>query len=175
MCWGDGTDNALGGNSTEATKINTLDGDTWTGVSAGDGYTCALDATASLFCWGLNRAHQASPSNDSVVIEPYQVPGTWKYVSAGEGYTLAIDASTEAALGWGLSESVDYDFATGGSLGDGKKTCYDAKTKSITCEAGTSVVQPTPVTVVGGKKWATVAAGGGVSCGVEVDTNYAYC
>jgi hypothetical protein len=187
ICWGDGKYGALG-NGVDDTDITfgSPDGTDWASVSAGDSFTCALKTDASLYCFGRNSHHEVSPSNDTAVLTPYQVPGTWKSVSTGESYTLAITGDGDG-MGWGRSESVEYDFAEGGMLGTGKPLCFDIATEQF-CDVsggsedeyayslgGLEATEPDPVPVAGGIKWDSLSAGGGISCGVESGTGSAYC
>jgi Regulator of chromosome condensation (RCC1) repeat len=195
ICWGGGSQtNALGSGNNDTSVLKAgVNGTDWASVSCGNGFTFGLKKDGSLFGWGSNANHEVSPSNETVILQPYQVPGTWLSVSAGSAYTLAID-STNAAYGWGLAEKVDADFSEGGSLGDGSAMCYDPATQKL-CDNKVSdptdnepnsdysdygydfysKSEPEPVPVTGGLKFSNIAAGGGLSCGVEQGTNKAYC
>lgn len=186
ICWGEGTYGALGnGKDDDKVTLGSPAGADWASVSAGDSFTCALKTDASLFCFGRNSHHEVSPSNDTAVLVPYQVPGTWKAVSTGESYTLAITSDGDG-MGWGRSESVDYDFAEGGMLGAGTPLCFDPATEKF-CDTsagsedeysystGLETNEPEPVPIAGGIKWDSLSAGGGISCGVQAGTGAAYC
>lgn len=177
QCWGSSLYGALGnGKNENKPGFFQLPGSDWTYVSADDGVTCAIKKDSSLWCWGDNEYNSVNSSKGKVVLKPSQVPGKWKSVSVGGGYVLAIDTSGKA-FGWGLYESIGTDAASGGSIGSGKPLCYNLKTQKF-CKAANDDYKKTekkPVPVAGGRKWASVSAGGGLSCGVEASTAKGYC
>lgn len=179
QCWGSSMYGALGnGKNEDKPGFAQIPGADWAYVSAGDGTTCALKKDSSLWCWGSNEYKNVNPSKSKVVLKPSQVAGKWKTVSVGGGYTLAIDTSGKA-FGWGLDESVGIDAANGGSLGSGKPMCYNPKTQKFCKDANNlgeyKKIEPKPVAVAGGRTWAAISAGGGLSCGVEAGTAKGYC
>jgi alpha-tubulin suppressor-like RCC1 family protein len=208
-CWGSNEYGQIGTNSTsfsydstpQAVDQNTL---AFTAMSArGDSHVCALIASGSAFCWGLNTSGQLGAGNtageDSI---PAGVIGTLTFssIATGGNHTCGIVLSSGTTECWGD------DLA--GELGDnnpgtitgtlvivqGSHTFVQVVAgEGFTCgltapgvawcwgmnSAGqlgnnTTTEANTPVQVSGGLAFTTISAGGDFVCGL-VAGGAAYC
>lgn len=113
-CWGDNTHGQLGNSTTVASPVP-VSVQMLTGVqqiSAGDGYTCAVQRGAVL-CWGRNNRGQLGDGTTMDRHDPTQVSGLSAgalAVTAGYDHTCAVMADHTARC-WGYNER--------GQLGDG--------------------------------------------------------
>ena len=126
-------------------------GQTFTSLSTGEGHTCALTASGSIWCWGLNNFGQLG--NESAGFResaPVQVSGglTFTAVVAGAEFSCAL-TSAGVAYCWG-----DNRF---GQLGSG-----DAASRAV------------PRPVAGGLHFVALAAGLFHACGLTSSGN-AWC
>ena len=173
-----------------------------TGVVAGGLHTCAIDAAASLYCWGYNgngtigdgtRTHRYSPTRIGTGINFTQV-------ATGIGHSCAL-TDTGAAYCWGKNES--------GQLGDGTTTdravptavlgglafssidvgythscaltstgvayCWGADSLGQLGDGSPAVRQLQPVVVAGNNTFTVIRAGNTHTCALQDVTGYAYC
>ena len=155
-CWGlndagqlgDGT--ALALHQGRSSPVPVTGGMSFTTVSAGSRYTCAVTADGGAYCWGDNRAGQLGDGTTTSRSSPTLVAGSLSFaaVSTGGGHTCAL-TPTGAAYCWGDNRA--------GQLGDGTKTD-----------------QSSPVPVAGGLSFASVSTGFNHTCGVTT-AGAAYC
>lgn len=99
-CWGQNSSGELGNNSTTQSlvpvAVNTsgvLAGKTLTEITAGDGFTCALDSTGKAYCWG--DASQGQLGTGSFTSSPVPVAVSTSGVLAGVTLTQ-IDSGTDS-------------------------------------------------------------------------------
>jgi alpha-tubulin suppressor-like RCC1 family protein len=145
-CWGDNSSGQLGtplvpigGSSTVPVQVNPVYGAA-SDVSAGRDYTCAVDVSHNVWCWGDNAFGQLGDGTTTTSDSPQQVVSIQAYsVSAGgAGQTCAVTLASTVEC-WGQGNE--------GQLGDGSKT---------------NRLVPTPVKNL--TKVDAVAAGGGQTC-----------
>ena len=163
-CWGD---NGYGqiGNGTFRSPDDSLPRQvsaganaqgTWSALSVGYSFACALAPDSSAYCWGDNAAGQlgngvSNTSDDSVpraVVPGDNLSGLWSSISAGSMHACGIAADGKGYC-WGFNSS--------GQLGDGSNTHSDS-----------------PVEVDFPGTWMAIAAGEENSCGVS-STGQVYC
>ncbi|NDG29198.1 hypothetical protein EB118_03745 [bacterium] len=80
----------------------------WTSISSGYSYACAIRSDSSLWCWGLNTSFQLGSGDSTFRVHPtkvdpsgiYNTTQSWNAVSAGQTATLAI-ASDGKLFYWG--------------------------------------------------------------------------
>ena len=111
-CWGDNSHGQLGdGTRTRRlTPTSVTSTTTWkeNAIVAGDGHTCALTSTGSLYCWGANDRAQSGIANtpDGFTV-PTQVPlpgnasPTFSSVSGHFATTCAQESSSGPFWCWG--------------------------------------------------------------------------
>ena len=156
-CWGYNEMGALGngsqGISPTPVKIAAPAGTTFKWISAGNGHTCALTTTGSLYCWGANFLGQAGIGS---LAHPLLVPTltgsgySFASVFAGGNHTCGLTAAGVAHC-WGFNE--------GAQLGRGFYSPHE----------------PTPgAPVQGGLAFVRLALGQSHTCGLT-QTGAAYC
>lgn len=170
-CWGDGSNGEFGAGDVAgvANVPDTANGEymiqiinptattTWSKVSAGFRYTCAIDNAEDLYCWGSNNQGQLGIGAKSTTPKyiPTLVPkiglAAWKEISAGIATTCAItNVGNQNLYCWG-----DNVYGTIGS--------------SI---AGTSdQTSPTVVTDNQTTPWSAVSINSYHTCARKIDSN----
>jgi hypothetical protein len=129
----------------------------WTTVSTGNDHLCGLKADQTAWCWGGNYSGETGNGTrtSNPVEQPNQVAGggTWSSLGAGHSYTCGLKTDGSAWC-WGLN-------LNGILLGQGQTH-------------STPTVQTTPLPVVGGHTFTSLAVGPGHTCGVAT-TGRAWC
>jgi alpha-tubulin suppressor-like RCC1 family protein len=170
-CWGDDTYGELGNNSTTSTLYpatavyttgTTMAGQTIVAITAGSGFTCALDSTGLVYCWGYGVNGQlgdnGTPTSQDVPASVYTT-GTpmagvaIASISASEFDTCAL-GSTGVAFCWGYNAD--------GRLGTNNTTTVSVPTAVYTGGA------------LSGRAVTQINAGDQGSCALD-STNTAYC
>ena len=112
-CWGSNSEGQLGQDDPfpgagvdSPTPLEVSPGEPWSSVSGGQGHTCAIRASGTLFCWGRNTLGMLGLGNGSVgqIRIPQQVgTGTnWLEVAAGQGHTCGVQEDG-ALYCWGAN------------------------------------------------------------------------
>lgn len=147
-CWGGNSAGEIGnGKPGEDQLVPARVGafSNWATVTAGWGTTCAIRATGTLWCWGLNDYGQLGNGTRVDAATPVRVGSSrdWTGVTTSYAHTCATrDGGTLWC--WGLNAS--------GDLGDG--TRHD---------------RLRPVQVGTSTEWSTVVAGTEDTCGTRTD------
>src|ERR1017187_3858624 len=140
-CWGDNGSGQLGNGSTVGSSVpvavdtsGVLASQALTQITAGDAYTCALDAAGAAYCWGNNGSGQlgdgGTVSNSSVPVAVDTsgvLAGKTLTQIAGDGYHTCVLDAAGAAYCWG-------DNGTG-QLGDGG-TAFDSSVPVAVAPSG---------------------------------------
>lgn len=147
-CWGANYYGELGGatgnTNTDSVAVLVQGGHDFTQVSAGDGFTCAIDTGGSAYCWGVNYEGELG---DGSTGGPSAVP-----VAVSGGYTFSqISAGTRHACGLSGTDIYCWGADGYGELGDGD---------------GTGATKTAPTLVSGSLAWQMVSVGGYHTCGV---------
>jgi alpha-tubulin suppressor-like RCC1 family protein len=153
-CWGDNGDGKLGDGTNINRNVPTrVAGNlSFSTVSAGDLFTCALTTAGQAYCWGQNsRGELGTGGTVQNQSTPVAVAGglTFSAISSGGGHTCAIASSTQLLYCWGKNQF--------GQLGD-----------------LSSIDRPTPVAVAGGIFFKGVSAGSTHTCGIST-SNIVFC
>jgi alpha-tubulin suppressor-like RCC1 family protein len=161
-CWGDNTTGELGNNSTVgSTSPATVAagaipaGSVLVQVTIGNGFSCALAATGSAYCWGQGTSGQLGNGASVESNVPVLVSGglTFTGISAGGASACGV-TSAGAVYCWGLG--------TSGQLGN---------------NLGTTSSSPVAVTtsgVLSGLTLTQVSVGGSAACALAT-TGAAFC
>jgi alpha-tubulin suppressor-like RCC1 family protein len=155
-CWGQNNIGQLGtGSTAQATSRVRIGAErAWADVAAGgpqaQGFTCAVDRTGGLWCWGYNGFGQLGTGNAQPQYVPTRVgsESDWAAVSAGQTHACALKTDRSAWC-WGHNHV--------GQLGD-----------------ASTANRSTPVRVGTGNTWTHVDAGTNFTCGLTADRT-AWC
>jgi len=155
FCWGDNNDGKLGDGTNISRNVPTKvqSNLTFTNVSAGDLFTCALTADGSAYCWGQNaRGELGTGGTVQTQFLPVPVAGglTFKQISSGGGHTCAVTSTGGELYCWGLNSS--------GQLGD-----------------LTFTNRGVPTHVAGNLTFDAVSAGWDHTCGHGIGGGIIYC
>ena len=163
FCWGDGSSGQIGDNNTVTRRTPRAVAGTlrFLEVIAGEtqrsaGYfSCGVTTDNRAFCWGGNFDGELGDGTTTTRLKPRAVAGGIRFAQVSPGADHACGVSTgNVAYCWGFNYF--------GQLGDGGPQGDPAN------------VHRSPFAVVGGKLFASVAAGRVHSCGVT-PTGAAYC
>ena len=154
-CWGRNNSGQIG-NATNVDQLvpfevpTGLAGSTWTNVSAGVDFTCAIRSDGALYCWGLGSSRQlgtgATTSSDVPVREATNATD-WASVHAGAAFACALKASGERWC-WGANAL--------GQAGNGTTA---------------SLVAPA---LADGDTWNALALGDSTACGFQGDALFCF-
>ena len=145
-CWGRNGSGRLGDSTTidrssPVPVLSTLGARV--AMSAGGSFSCALNAAASLACWGANSIGQVGVGTTaSVRLVPSTVSGEWVQVTTGASHSCALARSGIASC-WGDNG--------GGQLGD-----------------STEISRSSPTLVKGAPRFVLLDAGDAHTCGIDV-------
>lgn len=94
---GANTAGCLGDSTTTARLVPTQvsGGGLWIDVSVGRSYSCAINATYILYCWGSNGSGQlGTGAASNVPLSVTAGAGTWRAIAAGYDHTCGIGYDT---------------------------------------------------------------------------------
>ena len=105
-CWGlNQFDQSGNGTGLDALTVPALvqGGHEFRSISAGTSHSCAIDASASMWCWGANPEGRLGDSTTVSSAAPVRVAGghTWRSVDLGSAHTCGI-TTTNSAFCWGF-------------------------------------------------------------------------
>ncbi|HEX5408711.1 MAG TPA: hypothetical protein VFW89_02970 [Gemmatimonadaceae bacterium] len=109
-CWGANGSGQLGngtsGASLTSTPVQVTGGHTFTRISAGSRFTCAIDAGGAAWCWGLNSDLQLGigpySGGDDIATTPRAVLGNLRFASVSTGQRHSCGVTTDGkAYCWG--------------------------------------------------------------------------
>lgn len=160
-CWGEGTTGAMGDGTRTSTNaapvaVTMPTGITFSSISAGNQFACAVATSGAGYCWGSGANGQTGLGNTSVVDVPTAVSGgpTFQAISAGLSTTTCGLDTAGAAYCWGYGGT--------GELGNGTQ----------------SIEQTSPVAVdtTGGRPttYAQISTGGDHVCALT-SSGVAWC
>jgi alpha-tubulin suppressor-like RCC1 family protein len=157
-CWGTNGSGQLGDGTTTLrnapVQVQQPTGVTFVSLASGPVSTCARTAAGAVYCWGDNGSGQLGDGTTvpRSVPTPVQTTAAFSAVSGGgTRHVCAVRASDQSAQCWGSN--------TTGALGDGTQTSQSAPTTQVS----------------GGRRWAQLAGSNPASCGIEAQTNRAFC
>jgi alpha-tubulin suppressor-like RCC1 family protein len=129
-------------------------------ITSGEMHTCVVDAAGVALCWGANDYGQTGIGTSSSLPTPTPVAGGHQFVqiAAGRRHTCGITTDADAYC-WGLDHA--------GQLGAGDVS-------SDRCAYWRDPCSRVPRLVVGGHKWAQLAASEKATCGLTTDGEM-YC
>ena len=153
-CWGFANAGQVGDglDSVRPSPVKVSGTATFTSVTAGGWHTCGQTAAGATLCWGWNAKGQVGDGTTTnrsvpVAVSTNGTPGKYAKVSPGAYHTCSLDSSG-ATYCWGSGEF--------GGLGDGR--------------FGTGTMASTPVAVIGGHVFTTIAAGHESACATDVSS-----
>src|SRR5438445_723878 len=149
-CWGDGWYGQLGTGATQTnstTPVPVAGGLTFTALTAGSNFACAVTPSGTAYCWGGGQLGNGSTAGSAT---PVAVAGGLAFTTVSAGPFFACGVTTSGAADcWGGNGA--------GQLGTGSTTA-----------------STTPAAVVGGLTFSGVSAGDAFVCGVATSGS-AYC
>jgi alpha-tubulin suppressor-like RCC1 family protein len=166
-CWGyQGFSNIPFLTSPTTVRYPATGDSTWSHVGHTDGGSngCGLATGGVAACWGQNFYGQlgvgsiSTPRSNPIAVS---LNAAVKSISSGSGFTCALTTLGEAYC-WGLS--VRGALAVGG----------DAASSPCSATAPDACF-PTPLKVIGGRKYSQLAVGYEHVCGLDIETSEAYC
>lgn len=192
-CWGD--DAALGITPTPIdpvpvpTEVPHPVGDrTWARITTGAYFTCAIDSTSALWCWGYDDYWEMGDETGQIEPQPALVDEqqTWTAVSAGTNHLCAIAGTALACWGRGQAGQIGARIERAGrggplagawtSVDAGRAhTCATSEEGDASCwgdngdgELGTGEAGDAyaPVLVDDTRAWTAVSAGDTATCGI---------
>src|SRR5436309_835111 len=154
-CWGDGWYGQLGTGATQTnstTPVPVAGGLTFTALTAGSNFACAVTPSGTAYCWGGGQLGNGSTAGSAT---PVAVAGGLAFTTVSAGPFFACGVTTSGAA-----------YCRGGN-GAGQ------------LGTGTQTGSLTPVPVAGGLAFTTVSVGGGLggggfACGITT-VGAAYC
>ena len=160
-CWGDNNDGQLASAADNGMNAAHAPGQvgsaTWSQVSMGEDFACAVRSDSTAWCWGVNRQGQLGNATNNGTFTANPTPAKvgsaddWSSLSAGGFHTCGRESDgTVSCWGWNFYGEV------GNTLNNG----------------GFGSANPTPA-VVGDSTMTAVTAGGSHSCGLRGAT--AFC
>ncbi len=204
-CWGSNSEGQLGQDDPfpgagvdSPIPLEVSPGETWSRVSVGQGHTCAIRASGTLFCWGRNSLGmlglgEGAPGQIRV---PQQVGSAtnWREVAAGQSHTCGVqedgtlycwganddnqlmspasDPILSPALVAGLSPVKNLalnTFHTCAILNNGQARCSGRNTEGAVGN-GRNEAEVLMASPVPDTQWSQMAAGRFHTCGVRNGT-----
>lgn len=147
-CWGLNTSGQVGTGTGDPVFLRPAaagDASDWSRVSAGGSFTCALDGSKAISCFGSNSLGQCGNGTTATALNPTPIKGgasDWTALEAGATHACAIHADGSLAC-WGSNNR--------GQVGDG------------------TLENKTEPTLVSAGPWSMVSAGSEFTCGVRGD------
>jgi alpha-tubulin suppressor-like RCC1 family protein len=171
----------------------------WAFVDTSGHHTCAVDSAGGVYCWGWNPSMQIGDGLSGDRNAPVWIGDGWSLVAAGSFHSCAANEAQElycwgsnmhGGLGAGLplyTTSAEHQRVTGVEAHvlsanswrscaismDGAWTCWGTNQYGAIGD-GTTEHRSTPVTVLPGQQWLSVATGGMHTCAVN-DSWEMYC
>ncbi|HEV8381737.1 MAG TPA: Ig-like domain-containing protein [Gemmatimonadales bacterium] len=197
FCWGQNSVGQLGdGSTTDSRMPVAISGNlSFKGLAAGGAHTCGLDSAGAAYCWGsANQLGNGSTTNSSVPVavsggltfsiiaaggdNTCALKGTGEAYCWGTGYALSqVGAFTPTAVARGLSVKViaaGRDHICALTVA-GAAYCWGTNTAGQLGDPNTQGGGSfTPVAVVGGLTFRTLAAGSNHTCALT-SAGKVYC
>lgn len=148
-CWGHNTSGQIGTGTNDTFFLRPAqsgNGTDWVSVTAGGSFTCALDGSRQVSCFGANGSGQVGDGTTSNRSSPTPVAG-------GAADWTAVDSGANHSCGIRL---------------DGSIHCWGANARGQIGDNSTNTAtSPTPVSATG--PWLSVSAGSEFTCAVKGD------
>jgi len=197
-CWGVNTRGQLGIAIADTllhfVPTEVYGGFKFSAIITGGAHTCALTLDKTAFCWGLNSNGQLGDGTVLSRVAPTVVTGalTFQSIGAGELWTCgltvagkpycwgAIQGANTATTPQAVSNSPTFASITVGGAhacgltSDGTAYCWGANNGGQLGDS-TTTTRTSPVKVVGGFKFASLAAGDTHTCGRLLADNSVLC
>ncbi|HUR94266.1 MAG TPA: hypothetical protein VMY76_06765 [Gemmatimonadales bacterium] len=204
FCWGDNSLGQLGDGTTSLNQVNptpVATSLTFVQVSTGSAHTCAITAAGAAYCWGDNPYGQLGDGSRTRRLMPVKVAGNlvFRHVRAGWEHTCGV-TTTDVAYCWGRNKAGQLGDGTDLTRGrptrvvggfkfrlirtGQRHTCALTTASKVYCWGlnnlgqvgdGTNLNERhTPVAVVNGANFGSLALGSASTCGVR-ENRTAWC
>ena len=166
-CWGNNLNGLLGNDSLAiiTSPLPVSGGLVFSAIATAWYHTCGLTGARAAYCWGDGGLGMAGNGVESAVIStPVAVIGglSFSTIALGAAHTCGLTIGG-AAYCWGSNYSGQ--LGTGTTVGP--QLCHVSTSENIACSSS-------PVAVVGGLSFSTIALGGSHTCGLTIN-RAAYC
>src|SRR5438094_774679 len=167
-CWGDGWYGQLGTGATQTnstTPVPVAGGLTFTALTAGSNFACAVTPSGTAYCWGGGQLGNGSTAGSATHVA---VSGGLAFTTVSVGAGLAgggfacVLTTVRAAYCWG--DNIAGELGIGTTTGP--QNCFSV--------SHPQACSTTPVAVAGGLTFRAISAGSGFACGVTT-SGAAYC
>ena len=164
-CWGDNATSQLGTTTTQTCyapsttdgcsdrPVSVSGGRTFKSISSGRAFVCGIETSDRISCWGKNDRGQLGIGSLSASVGGPTLVNTTLTFSAlttgGEHACAIVNSVQRPAFCWGMNGT--------GQLGDNTPGYFTFN----------PMQQPSPVAVLGGFGWGSIAAGKEHTCGVN--------
>jgi alpha-tubulin suppressor-like RCC1 family protein len=113
-CWGDNADGELGNGTTTSSSTpvpvstsGVLSGKTLVQIAAGNAFTCALDNSKNVYCWGRGTSGQLGNGSNSSSLVPVAIVnadiGNGSSQIAAGGATACTAGGTTPPVRWAIT------------------------------------------------------------------------
>lgn len=183
-CWGRNAEGqlGLGDDIDRSSPVQVVPGSSWTQVTAGDLYSCAVEGTSHYGrCWGGNGWGQLGVGDTTSRDTPTRLPVSEAYVSIDAGRQHTCGVTSGRMFCWGQGEGVGLDAATtytsptrvgtasnwsAVSCGNQSFTCAVKTDGSLWCWGGINGAS-SPTRVGSASDWVQMDAGEFSVCGIR--------
>lgn len=157
-CWGANSRGQLGtGNTTPTDAPAAVTGGlTFSMIAAGAEFTCGLTTDGAAYCWGLNLTGQLGVSTNEGTSNANSTP---RAVSGGHTF---VQLTAFRGFACGLES-------------DGDVWCWGSNLSGQLGVSNVTTRSSTPLDASNGRRYTRIAAGSDHACGIEQDTEAAYC
>lgn len=200
-CWGSNLRGQIGNgdNVDQRSPVNVVvAGKSWSTVSAGSEFSCAVSVDHELYCWGLNTSRQLGnglSTNSNLPVQESTAAVDWVSVSTGSAFACGIkldgsrwcwgtnslgqqgDGTTTAVMNPTLIPSdaawkriVSGELTACGVHEDNSVSCWGDGTMGQTGQPGAETLSLSPVALAGGP-YLDIEMGQRFACAVAQDHN----